>query len=168
MVDEQIIKRCQAGDVQAFHAVYQAYEQKLLGMSMRMLGQQADAEDAVQQCFLQLYKGIHHFRHDARFSTYLYRIQMNVCLDLLKKRKNMQVVEIEKTELQTHDRDVVLQLHLKRAIDQLPEQQKACFILFAVEDMKQEDIADILGISHGTVKANIHHAKTRLRKLLNQ
>ena len=168
MVDEQTIERCKNGDVQAFHVVYQTYEKPLLGMSMRMLGQQADAEDAVQQCFLQLYRGIHKFRNDAKFSTYLYRIQMNVCLDLLRKKKHIQVVEIEETELLTQDPDVVLQLHLKRAIDQLPEQQKACFVLFAVKDMKQEDIAEILGISQGTVKANIHHAKNRLRKLLKE
>jgi RNA polymerase sigma-70 factor (ECF subfamily) len=129
-----------------------------------MLGRLEDAEDAMQTTFLKLCRRLNQFQFGAKFSTYLFRIMMNVCFDMLQKRggKKFELSGIELTYLPSVD----LRLQLEEAINALPERMRACFVLFAVEEMKQDEIAEILNLSVGTVKAQIFHAKARLRTLL--
>ena len=163
--DLNIIQQCQNGDINAFKGIYNQYEQPLLRTAYRMLGHQQDAEDAVQVTFIKLFKGVKNFNFKAKFSTYLFRILVNVCYDILKKRKKMKLLEIENGNHSYYPEDE-LRLELEEAILSLPERMRACFILFAVEEMKQSQIAEILKLSIGTVKANIFHAKTKLRGML--
>lgn len=130
-----------------------------------MLGRQEDAEDAVQTAFLKLYRGVKQFQFSAKFSTYLLRIMMNVCFDLLQQRRGQKTQGVEAVEI-SHTPRLDLRLQLEEAINTLPERMRACFVLFAVEEMKQEEVAEILHLSVGTVKAQIFHAKARLRTLL--
>jgi len=139
----------------------------LLGLGRRMLGRQEDAEDAVQTAFLKLYRGVKQFQFSAKFSTYLFRIMMNVCFDLMQKRRGKKERAFEEIEI-SHAPHVDLRLQLEEAINALPERMRACFVLFAVEEMKQDEIAEILNLSVGTVKAQIFHAKARLRILLSE
>ena len=165
MQEKEIVRRCQNGDVSAYKKIYDRYEQPLLHTALRMLGHQQDAEDAVQTTFIRLFRGIRQFRHEAKFSTYLFRILMNVCLNELNRKKRMRMQTLNNvivSQAPTHD----LRMQLERAVGELPEQQKACFVLFAMEEIKQEEIAEMLGLSLGGVKSNIHHAKKRLRSIL--
>lgn len=130
-----------------------------------MLGRQEDAEDAVQMAFLKLYRGLGQFQFNAKFGTYLLRIMMNVCFDLLQKRRRRKEQTAEAVEI-SHAPRVDLRLQIEEAINALPERMRACFVLFAVEEMPQDEIAAILGLRLGTVKAQIFHAKARLRTLL--
>lgn len=130
-----------------------------------MLGRQEDAEDAVQTAFLKLYRGVGQFQFSAKFSTYLLRIMMNVCFDLMQKRRGPKEQRFEKSEI-FHAPGIDLRLQLEEAINTLPKRMRACFVLFAVEEMKQEEIAEVLHLRVGTVKAQIFHAKARLRALL--
>lgn len=165
MDEKRIIRRCQKHDVNAFKMLYDRYGQPLLSTALRMLGQQQDAEDAVQTAFLKLYRSIHNFRHDSRFSTYLFRILINVCFDLIEKRDRMraQTLNVENPALKPHPE---LQLCLEEAIQSLPDRMRACFVLYAVEGIKQDEIARILNITIGGVKSNIFQAKSRLRAFL--
>jgi len=133
-------------------------------MGRRMLGRQEDAEDAVQTTFLKLCRGLSQFQFGAKFSTYLFRIMMNVCFDMLQKRGGKKF-ELSGMEVSYSPR-VDLRMQLEEAINTLPERMRACFVLFAVEEIKQNEIAGILNLSVGTVKAQIFHAKARLRALL--
>jgi RNA polymerase sigma-70 factor (ECF subfamily) len=164
--EREIIRRCQEGDLRAYEILYRQYEHALLGLGRRMLGQQQDAEDAVQAAFLKLYRGIGQFQFGAKFSTYLFRIMMNVCFDMIQKRRGDKKRDCGEREI-SHSSGVDLRLQLEEAIDALPERMRACFVLFAVEEMKQDEIAEILDLSVGTVKAQIFHAKARLRALLS-
>jgi len=137
----------------------------LLGLGLRMLGRQEDAEDAVQTAFLKLYRGIQQFQFGAKFSTYFFRIMMNVCFDVIQKRRGKKEQDASDLEI-SHTPGVELRLQLEEAINALPERMRACFVLFAVEEMKQDEIARILNLRVGTVKAQIFHAKARLRTLL--
>lgn len=130
-----------------------------------MLGRQEDAEDAVQTAFLKLYRSVSQFQFSAKFSTYLLRIMMNVCFDLIQKRRGQKEQVFAEIEV-SHAPRLDLRLQLEEAINTLPERMRACFVLFAVEEMKQEEIAEILHLRVGTVKAQIFHAKARLRALL--
>lgn len=166
MQERKIIQRCQEGDIGAYKLIYDRYEQPLLRTALRMLGQREDAEDAVQVAFIKLYRGIQKFRYDSKFSTYLFRILMNVCFDQLEKRKKMRMQVLDDVNLPYHPRHD-LRTELEEAINALPEQQRACFVLFAVEELKQSEIAEIMGLSLGGVKSNVYHAKVRLRGMLS-
>lgn len=132
-----------------------------------MLGRQEDAEDAVQTAFLKLYRGVSQFQFSAKFSTYLLRIMMNVCFDLIQKRRGPKEQVFAEIEI-SHAPHLDLRLQLEEAINTLPERMRACFVLFAVEEMKQEEIAEVLHLRVGTVKSQIFHAKARLRALLTE
>ena len=160
--ERELVERCQQGDLQAFEALYRQFEKPLLGTAQRMLGNWQDAEDAVQLAFLKLYRNIGKFRFKSKLSTYLFRILFNLCFDEMKKKK----IPIKSTPHQPQkavNERPDLRLHLKKAIAALPEKMRACFVLFAIQDLKQEDISQILGMKRGTVKAHIFAAKSRLR-----
>ncbi|MCA9732973.1 MAG: RNA polymerase sigma factor [Deferribacteres bacterium] len=160
--EHQFIRRCQQGDVQAYAMLYKQYERPLFNTALRMSGNPQDAEDAVQIAFLKLYRSIDKFQFKSKLSTYLYRILMNVCFDQMEKRKR----EMEKQNIPTessYSEKPDLKLHLEKAISALPEKMRACFVLFAIEDLKQEEISEILHLKIGTVKAHIFAAKAKLR-----
>jgi len=166
MRENEIVRRCQEGDVSAYKVIYDRYGQLLLRTALRMLGQKQDAEDAVQVTFIRLYRGIKNFRYDSKFSAYLFRILLNVCLNQIAKKKKMKTQALNTVHLH-HQPRPELRIQLEEAINHLPAQQKACFVLFAVEELSQDEIAAILGLSVGGVKSNIHHAKKKLRALLS-
>jgi RNA polymerase sigma-70 factor (ECF subfamily) len=169
MDENEVIQRCQKSDLGAYKMIYDRYKQPLLSTALRMLGQQQDAEDAVQMTFLKLYRGIQNYNYSAKFSSYLFRILINVCFDLTRKKKrrsrmSILLAETEKVSVRSGQEEKVL---LDEAIQALPERQRACFILYAVEELKHGEIAEVLGISLGGVKSNIYHAKLRLRARLS-
>jgi RNA polymerase sigma factor (sigma-70 family) len=166
MDEAEIIQKCKGNDLNAFKMIYHRYEQPLLHTAFRMLGQQQDAEDAVQTTFLKLYRGVQKFRCGSRFSTYLFRILLNVCFDMLKKRKIKNIQLDEKIDLSIRPKND-LKMRLEEAVGKLPERMRACFVLFAVEDIRQSEIAQILNLTVGGVKSNIYHAKAKLRAMLS-
>lgn len=165
--ETQIIIACKNGDISAFKQIYDCYGQPMLRTAIRLVGQQADAEDAVQITFVKLFRNIKKFNFKSKFSTWIFRIHLNVCFDWLRKRNRLQEQAMDKVNPNFQTKDG-LRIDLEYAIDQLPEKIRACFVLFAVEGFKQTEIAEILDIQLGTVKANIFHARSRLKKLLNE
>ena len=163
--DRDLAKRCKRGEVEAYRVLYDRFAQPLLRLGIHMLGQQQDAEDAVQDAFLRLYRGIHRFEGRAAIGTYLFRIMANVCHDRLRARqKHLAPVEdIHETSHTPHD---PLRMDLDRGISALPERMRVCFVMFAVQGFRQREIADVLEVSVGTVKAHIHEAKKRLKAAL--
>ncbi len=137
--ERHLVERCQQGDLSVYEDIYRHFSQPLLRVALHMLGRREDAEDAVQTTFIKLYRGIGNFRFDARFSTYLIRIAINVCHDALDKRKRqkMQVPYIPET---TQRPQSDLRLQLEEAIRALPERMRECFVLFAIEEYKQAEM----------------------------
>lgn len=165
MQEDQIIRNCQEDDMGAYKMIYDRYEQPLLHTALRILGQRQDAEDAVQMAFIKLYRNIQNYHFGAKFSTYLFRILINTCFDLLKKRSRLKTLNVDLEQLVSHSPPET-NIDLENAILKLPERMRACFVLYAVEGVPQNDIADILRLSVGGVKSNVHHAKKKLRTLL--
>ena len=167
MIKRELVDRCQRGDISAFRTIYEQFEPALLRTALRMLGDRAEAEDAVQNTFIRLYRGIGRFQFRSSFDTYLYRILMNVCLDVIGRRQRLQ-------RLQWHPEQPVIseqqevRITLEEAIGHLPERMRACFILFAIEELPQTEIAAIMRISTGGVKSTIFQAKVRLRAFLSE
>ena len=166
MDETKLVMRCKEYDVGAFKMIYEHYQQPLLRTALRMLKQKQDAEDAVQTTFVKLYKGIAKFKFQSKFSTYLFRILINTCFDILNSKKKSEAGPLSDSD-SSYRPDTELLTSIELAIDKLPAQMRVCFVLFAVEEFKQKEIARILDLSIGGVKSNIYHAKCRLREMLS-
>ncbi len=161
--ERETIEACRRGDLGAYERVFREHHRRLLAVALRMLGERADAEDAVQTTFIRLHRSIGSYRGDAALGTYLMRILINVCHDMLRARKRrLDLRPAEPAPGPGPD----LRLQLEEAILSLPERMRACFVLFAVEGFPQKEIAEMLDIREGTVKAQIFQAKAKLRALL--
>ena len=163
--EAQIIERCRAGDIGAYRRVFERYEQPLLRTAGRILGCPQEAEDAVQETFLKLYRGIGGYRTGSPFSTYLFRILINTCTDILRKRRHVDFAGIDAEQLPA---TAVPETDpgLARAVDRLPDRMKACFVLTAVEEYTLKEAAQMLDLNIGSVKTNVHRARKKLRAWL--
>ncbi len=137
-----------------------------------MCGTRADAEDLLQDIFLLAYRKLPDFRGDSAVGTWLYRLAMNRCLDHLKSRQTRAsgaTTPLDEEVMQRPRRildDGVKRLDLERAIARLPDGARAAFVLHDVEGFQHHEIAEILGISEGTSKSQLHKARLKLRALL--
>ena len=165
--EKELIRRCQTGDESAFREVCDRHAPRMLQVAEGLLGRREDAEDAVQQAFVRLYERIGSFRGDSTLGTFLYRILVNACHDLRRRRPRAEFVEWGET-MNAHHPDLELRVRLQSAINHLPERMRTCFVLFAVNDMKQSEVAEALGVTVGAVKAHIHQAKAWLRPGLRE
>jgi len=163
--ESQIIERCREGDLDAYRLIYERYEKPLLRTAFRLIGRQQEAEDAVQETFLKLYRGIGGFRRGSRFSTYLFRILINTCTDI-KRKRNWAVFDNGEIDRLPVAASAEADLGLARLIDRLPARMKSCFVLNAVEEFTLQEVADTLQLNVGSVKASVHRARKKLRMWL--
>lgn len=174
-LEATLIARCRRGEAGAFEEVYRAHAPRLFGLIVRMVGNQADAEDLLQEVFLAAHRKLDGFRGESALGTWLYRLATNHVLDHLRSRaaRTGQVTD-------AFDEDPVLpdpgsraiadrtvaQMDLERAVAQLPEGCRAAFLLHDVEGLEHREVAEALGIAEGTSKSQVHKARLRLRALL--
>lgn len=161
---KKLITACRNGDINAYRAIYEQYGDMLYSIAFRLLGNKEDSEDALQNTFIKLYRHLDQFRFESKFSSYLVRILINTCHDLQNKRNGL--LQIFETVEINQDQDQDMGLTLNKAIQMLPEKMRECFVLFAVEGFKQNEIAEMLEINEGTVKAHIFQAKAKLREII--
>ncbi len=138
-----------------------------------MVHDREDAADLSQETFLKAYQGLKKFKRRSSFHTWLYRITINLCINHLRKHKNRQWVQLERTN-SVEQPEVIEKLELEElqhvvndAVNELPEKQRAAVILRIYHGLSHKEISDILGCSVGTVKANYFHAIRNLRKVLH-
>lgn len=169
--DQQAIAACQQGEREAFDRLVERYQRDVYRLCYRYVNNHQDANDMAQDVFLKAYRAIGRFRGDSAFSTWLYRIAVNTCLNFRAARRLPQ----DELSDQIADRgaSAAERLHqaersaeVRRAVSRLPEKQRATLILKIYQDLTHEEVAGILGSSVGTVKANLFHALANLRKLL--
>jgi RNA polymerase sigma-70 factor, ECF subfamily len=180
--EAEAIRRAQAGDSAAFDFVYQLHSRRVYALCLRMVNNPADAEDLMQEAFLQLFRKIGTFRGESAFSTWLHRMTVNVVLMRLRK-KSLPTDSLEETldpdaESGGPKRDVgapdlrlsgaVDRVNLERSIEQLPPGYRTVFVLHDVQGYEHNEIADIMGCSVGNSKSQLHKARTRLRELLQE
>ena len=159
-------------DVPPFEELYRQHSTRLFNLAWRMCGTRADAEDLLQEIFLQAHRKLPEFRGDSAVGTWLYRLAMNRCLDHLKSRQTRASDRTSPLDEQVMSGPRlatdggIKRLDLERAIARLPEGARAAFVLHDVEGFQHQEIAEILGISEGTSKSQVHKARLRLRALL--
>jgi RNA polymerase sigma-70 factor, ECF subfamily len=169
--DRLAVEACQQGEREAFDRLVERYQRDVYRLCYRYVNNHHDANDIAQDVFLKAYRAISKFRGDSAFSTWLYRIAVNTCLNFRSARRPPQ------EELSEHladgaagvaDRlqDDERSAQVRQAVSRLPEKQRATLILKIYHDLTHEEVAGVLGASVGTVKANLFHALGNLRKLL--
>lgn len=169
--DREAILACQAGDRAAFDGLVERHQRAIYRLCFRYVNNHEDASDLAQDSFVKAYKAIGRFRGDSTFSTWLYRIAVNTCINFRAARR-MALEELSET-LADPGKPVVQRMQdrqrseqVREAVTRLPEKQRATLILKVYHDLTHEEVASILGSSVGTVKANLFHAMENLRKML--
>lgn len=170
-----LIERAAAGETAAFEQIMIHSQQRVMAMTWRMLGNEADARDASQEVFLRVYKYLGRFKQDQDFFAWLYRITVNVCRDIMKKRQQnahsltedaaQEILEIpdeqddaEQTLIHAQRRELI-----SRAIATLPVKERASIVLRDIEGLSTEEVARILKSSSTTVRSQISSARRKIR-----
>ena len=180
--EQEAIQKAQKGDPKAFELLYHMHKGRVYSICLRMLHKPADAEDLAQEAFLQLYRKIHTFRGESRFSTWLHRLTVNVVLMQLRKKK-LPMVSLDEPvdsgeagesiqrDVGTEDTELtgtIDRLTLESAIKELPPGYRLVFLLHDVEGYEHNEIATMLECSIGNSKSQLHKARLRIRTLLAQ
>jgi RNA polymerase sigma-70 factor (ECF subfamily) len=170
--DFEVVQRVLAGEPAAFDVLVRQYQQEIYRLAYRMTRSAEDARDLAQEAFIQAYRSLASFRGQSRFSTWLYRIAMNLCLTHLKSVARQDPAEVNGNladqradslmTLLTNERDRAL----AGAIEALPPQQKATLTLRVHQALSHKEIAEVLDCSEGTAKANYFHAVRSLQRKL--
>ena len=175
--DLELAARCATGDGEAFEQLYRRHAGRLYSLARRMTASNEDAEDVLQNVFLQAHRTMKGFRGDASIGTWLYRLTINQCLDHLRGRRtrdarmtdSLDADDAREPEMPTPVVPAVVnRMDLERAIEQLPPGSRAVFLLHDVEGFEHGEIARMLGISEGTSKSQVHKARLKLRTMLTR
>lgn len=171
--DEELVRRCQAGDNGAFERLVLRYQETVFRLIYHIVGKNADIEDIAQEVFLRVYKGISKFRFDAAFKTWLTRITLNYCLKFLNKQKAKPLFERFRSFLQYREASQQASIEkeeqrtvVKQALDKLSPKYRTVVVLHYFEEHTCEEISEIIGCSVGTVKSRLYHARKKLKELL--
>jgi RNA polymerase sigma-70 factor (ECF subfamily) len=171
--DQALVEAAQAGEKDAFDEIVERHRRAVYQVCYRFVNNHEDASDLAQEAFVRAWKGLKNFKGEAAFSTWLYRIAVNVSLNRVSaKRLPVEPLESDRFVDTTSDAPGARLFReerkeaVRRAIAELPDKQRATLILRAYHDMSHQEIADVLGSSVGAVKANFFHALANLKKIL--
>ena len=174
-----LVQRAQDGDEQAFATLFEVHKKRVYSLCLLMTKDVAEAEDLTQEAFLQVFRTIGTFRGEAAFSTWLYRIAVNIVLMKLRRRKSNAAVSLDEPvspdspslshEIGVKDSRLtgtIDRIALQRAIESLPGGCRTIFALHEIEGYQHHEIAKLLDCSIGNSKSQLHKAKLKMRDLL--
>jgi len=165
------VRKAQAQDTAAFEALYRLHVDKVYGLCLRMTGNASEAEDCVQEAFIQAWTKLDKFRGDSAFGTWLHRVAVNTVLGRMRKAKRendriQAVSDVAPAPVSIGDSGDIEDL--EQAMNQLPRGARHVFVLHAVYGYSHDETGDMLGIAAGTSKAQLHRAKRLLVQQLNK
>lgn len=181
LFENEIIRSVLRGNVNDFEKLVTAYEKNVYNIALRMVGDPEDAADMTQETFIKAYRALSSFRGDSKFSSWLYRIASNVCLDFLRSRSRHPQVSLSTVDeddratfelpdmRQNPEEQLMKKLGMeavRRGLEQLPEQQRQILVLRELGGLSYAELAQTLGLEEGTVKSRIFRARKRLCALL--
>ena len=190
LTDDQLVERAQLGDLPAFEALVERHEDRLYRLAVRLLRNDDDAREVLQEAFLSAWQKLGDFAGRAQFGSWIYRVTLNAALMLLRTRRRRPTVSAEDVAEGTLDEALArgqdqgtndwirrpdeqlqsdeLKQHIQLAMDQLPEILRVVFVLRDVEDLSTEETADALGITVQAVKTRLHRARLALRAAISE
>lgn len=182
MDENKIIEQVLAGDSNAFGALVETYQDRVYNLALRMCGNPDDAFDLSQEAFFRAWRGLSGFQGEAAFSTWLFRLTANVCLDWLRAKKRRPTVSLtavdddgEEVQMEIADPgkspEEILEAAedraaLAKAMNQLPVEYRQILTMRAINDMSYTEIAEALQLREGTVKSRLSRARLALRNFL--
>lgn len=172
--DEDLVRRYLEGDVEAFGTLVERHERRVYNLALRMTGREEDARDAAQDAFLTALRKLKTFRGEAAFTTWMHRVTVNACYDLLRKRQRSPLLHERDDDAPArhepaspdHAESVELALDVRAALLHVPEDFRAVLVLCDVEDLSYEDAARVLEVPVGTVKSRLHRGRVALARAL--
>ncbi len=169
--DLTLVVRAQEGDVRAFEALARRHQAVLYRLAVRVMGDHAEAEDALQEALLDAWRRVDRFRGDSAFSTWMYRVVTNRCVAMLRKRRPVPVAAVDEripapdSPERTAEADASM-VALGGALRGLPDDLRICWVLRETEGLGYTEIAHITGASEDAVRGRIHRARTRLAEVM--
>ena len=179
MDEKTLIERAAKGDGQAFSELMAAQEGRMYAVALRMCGHREDAQDCLQEAMLRVYRSISSFKGQSSFSTWVYRITMNTCLDELRRGKRRKASSLDERidagwapvdDMDTPEHHAMRSEQrraLERAIQELPEDMRSAVVLRDIQGCSYDEIADVLDANVGTIKSRISRARAKLREILS-
>ncbi len=180
--DEELVARSASGDADSFNQLIARWERPIYALAYRVIGREEDARDVCQETFLRAFRGIAAFKGQAKFSSWLYRIALNLCRDWIRRERRTPVVQapegVDLTELVAERgpaesvEDLVSRRDMSRlvakAMRALSEEQRTAVVLKEYQGLTFQEIADLLGCPLSTVKTRLYQGLTLLRRELHQ
>lgn len=178
IIRDELVERCKQGDSLSYQLLYQRYSKAMYNTSLRIVNNSADAEDVLQEAFLDAFRSLHDFHYRSTFGAWLKRIVINKSINTLRKRRAYFVELDESNEggvyalaQEEPPDEEALQYQVtevKKAIQKLPDGYRAVLSLYLLEGYDHEEIAGILSISHNTVRTQYVRAKQKLLSIIKQ
>lgn len=177
--ENELLLQCQRGGEQAYRKLYEAYAKKIYTFCARMLGDAQDAEDVLQDTFVQVFKNVESFRFECSAATWIYGIARHLCLDRLRRRKKFlflsyeQKVEAGESFADSQDPGRALEAaelksDVQSALEKLPEKDRMVLIYREMLGFSYGDIGVMMGWKEGTVKSRLHHARALFARRLRE
>ena len=176
MEEGKLIRRASDGDAAAFNSLMGTHERRMYAVALRMCGNPEDAQDCLQEAMLRVWRAISGFKGQSSFSTWVYRITMNTCLDELRKRKSRPNTSLDSLvdagwspadEGETPERHALrgeVRKKLSAFIQELPEDMRAAIVLRDIQGYAYDEIAQMLNTNVGTIKSRISRGREKLRE----
>jgi RNA polymerase sigma-70 factor (ECF subfamily) len=181
--DEELVARATAGDLDSFNQLVTRWERPIYALAYRTLGREEDARDVVQEAFLRAYRGLRGFKGQAKFSSWLYRITLNLCRDWIRRERRAPVVQVpegtdpidladQRASPTESVEDLVARREMSRAVARamtdLPEEQRMAILLKEYHGLTFQEIADMLECPLSTVKTRLYQGLSMLRRRLER
>jgi len=180
--DDELVRRVQAGNAEAFEELVRRYERRVYNICYRLMGNESDASEALQDAFLRAYRFINKFEFKSSFFTWLYRIATNVSLSKLRKRDRLKTVSLDEPVNADGDlrfevpdykyspeemaKQRILRDALRDAVSKLPEDYRSVVVLRDLEGLTNDEVGKVLNLSVAAVKSRLHRGRLALREKL--
>jgi RNA polymerase sigma-70 factor, ECF subfamily len=180
--DKRLIAECLQGNTEAFGELVRRYQERLYHSVYRLLENAEDAQDVVQEAFLNAYQSLEGFKGDSRFFTWLYRIAVNTAISHKRKHRTKARMEMQKNGEHMLDpldpseasrpehalEQAEQQRHVRQALSRLSPEHRAVLVMKEIEGQRYEQMAEILHVPIGTIRSRLHRARLELRELLEK
>jgi RNA polymerase sigma factor (sigma-70 family) len=175
MFYDHLVEKCKKGDTRSYEALYRQYAKAMFNTSLRIVNNVGDAEDVLQEAFMDAFRYLNDFNYKSTFGAWLKRIVINKSINILRKHK-ADLVDIDKAAIQELPNDEVLDEEqiqfkveeVKRAVALLPNGYRTVLTLYLFEGYDHEEIASIMRISESTVRTQYHRARHKLLHIIKQ
>ena len=170
-LQNDLIARCKMGDQDAHYRLYKLYSRSMYNVAHRIVGNEDDATDVLQEAFISAFRNLESYRADATFGAWIKRIVVNKSINALQRRKFEPIPDddrwdVAEEEAPTEYGDGLTVERVKKSIEQLPDGYRSVLSLYLLEGYDHQEIGEIMGISESTSKSQLNRAKSKLRELL--